>query len=385
MRLSAFVPTNTQKARTTAIAAFERMLEQENVSMEFVQASILQDNSGKRLAAIMDGFGFYLAANDGKKGGHYIVNVAGLLYHESRRTARVHADYQDAALACLMWHCFGRSSDLGYIQKAHVGVRGRHALAVAVATQIAPTAALLNQLPKLVSQETKSLAPGTPLLAMLEVEAASFQVAVMPTDAAPATGTSAQVSVANSKHSGRTSDVKRGEDGVQAYANRMLKRIAEPAGTTTDLTSHSFRRGGAQHANSDDHLAAQWIFDRGAWDITTTYKAFAHITNTAREDRKVARVLSGWGVDAMPVVLDIATLYHSSQERLRQLQALLFGSCMCLKQQNLNVSTKVLNVLLAYLIRHYPQMKELAPALPIITRVEDCLALVEIPLSDVVA
>ncbi|OWZ00922.1 hypothetical protein PHMEG_00027785 [Phytophthora megakarya] len=88
--------------------------------------------------------------------------------------ARVHADYQDAALACLMWHCFGRSPDLGYIQ-AHVGVRGRrfllrllrvkageeqgltlipdkadfltcplHALAVALATQIGPTAALLN-------------------------------------------------------------------------------------------------------------------------------------------------------------------------------------------------------------------------------------------------
>ncbi|EGZ22431.1 hypothetical protein PHYSODRAFT_495391 [Phytophthora sojae] len=50
---------------------------------------------------------------------------------------------------------------------------------------------------------------------------------------------------------------------------------------TPDLTSHSFRRGGAQHANGDDRLAAQWIFDRGAWDMT------------AREDRKVARVLSG--------------------------------------------------------------------------------------------
>ncbi|OWY97194.1 hypothetical protein PHMEG_00032336 [Phytophthora megakarya] len=32
-----------------------------------------------------------------------------------------------------------------------------HALAVALATQIAPTAALLNQLPELVPQETKSI------------------------------------------------------------------------------------------------------------------------------------------------------------------------------------------------------------------------------------
>ncbi|KUF84436.1 serine/threonine-protein kinase drkC [Phytophthora nicotianae] len=43
------------------------MLEEENVSMEFFQANILLDNSGKRLAATMDRFGFYLATNEGKK------------------------------------------------------------------------------------------------------------------------------------------------------------------------------------------------------------------------------------------------------------------------------------------------------------------------------
>ncbi|KAE9042852.1 hypothetical protein PR002_g3679 [Phytophthora rubi] len=67
MSLAAFVPTNTQKARTTAIAAFKRMLEAENVSLEFVESSILMDASGKRLAATMDRFGFYLAINEGKK------------------------------------------------------------------------------------------------------------------------------------------------------------------------------------------------------------------------------------------------------------------------------------------------------------------------------
>ncbi|OWZ12897.1 hypothetical protein PHMEG_00013863 [Phytophthora megakarya] len=189
--------------------------------------------------------------------------------------------------------------------------------------------------------------PDTPLLSMLEEEVASLQVAITLTDAAPATGISAQVSVARSKHRGRTSDVKRGYNGVQACVNRMLKR----------------------HTNGDDHLAAQWIFDRGEWDMTKTNKAFAYITNTAREDWNVARVLSGWGADEMPVVLDVATLDHISQEKLRQLQALLFSPCMVLKQQNLNVSTKVLNVLLAFLIRHYPQLKMLAPAS--LTRVED--------------
>ncbi|OWY91233.1 hypothetical protein PHMEG_00040276 [Phytophthora megakarya] len=110
MSLSSFVSTNTQKARATAIRAFERMLELEGVCMDFVQASISMDVSGNRLAAAMDRFGYYLATNEG-------MNVS---YVYS--TARVNSDYQDAALACLMWHCFGRSSDLGYVQKQHVSV-----------------------------------------------------------------------------------------------------------------------------------------------------------------------------------------------------------------------------------------------------------------------
>ncbi|EGZ29560.1 hypothetical protein PHYSODRAFT_323074 [Phytophthora sojae] len=48
----------------------------------------------------MDRFGYYFATNN----------------------ARVNSDYQDAALACLKWHCFGRSSDLGYLRKQHVSV-----------------------------------------------------------------------------------------------------------------------------------------------------------------------------------------------------------------------------------------------------------------------
>ncbi|KAG2785865.1 hypothetical protein PC116_g27184 [Phytophthora cactorum] len=175
---------------------------------------------------------------------------------------------------------------------------------------------------------------------------------------------STETQVRPSQEHARTGYIKRGEDGVQSYVNRLLKRVAEPAGSTVDLTSHSFRRGGAQHANGDDRLAAQWIFDRGAWDMTKTSKAFAYITNTAREDRKVARVLSGWSVDDAPKIIDIKSLDHASQERLGRLRLLLFSSCTGLKEQRLNVSTKVLNVLTAYLVRYYPQMKELAPAAP---------------------
>ncbi|KAE9356902.1 hypothetical protein PF008_g3415 [Phytophthora fragariae] len=165
----------------------------------------------------------------------------------------------------------------------------------------------------------------------------------------------------------------------------MLKRVAEPAGATPDLSSHSFRRGGAQHANGDDRLAAQWIFDRGAWDMTKTNKAFAYITNTAREDRKVARVLSGWAADDVPAMVDVAALDHASRERLGHFQVFLFGSCTGLNQQRLNVSIKVLSVLTAYLVRYYPQLKELSPSAPIVTRVEECLVAAGIPIADMLA
>uniref|UniRef100_H3H5B8 Uncharacterized protein n=1 Tax=Phytophthora ramorum TaxID=164328 RepID=H3H5B8_PHYRM len=165
----------------------------------------------------------------------------------------------------------------------------------------------------------------------------------------------------------------------------MLKRVAEPAGAAADFTSHSFRRGGAQHANGDDRLAAQWIFDRGAWDMTKTNKAFAYITNTAREDRKVARVLSGWSADDNPEIIDIVKLDHTTQEQLGRFQTLLFSSCSGLKDQRLNVSNKVLSVLTAYLIRYYPRLKKLSPPAPIVMRVDECMVAVGIQTADMLA
>ncbi|KAG2876280.1 hypothetical protein PC118_g20035 [Phytophthora cactorum] len=268
-----------------------------------------------------------------------------------------------------MWHCFGRSSDLGYIKKQHVSVSADgafylrllrvktaeeqglslildksdfltcplHPLAIALATQDAPCSALLKQLPNLAPNEAAPVDSGVPLLELLEAEPASLQDAAEATPSPDSNASSAaepriplpastETQVRPSQKHARTGGIKRGEDGVQSYVNRLLKRVAEPAGATVDLTSHSFRRGGAQHANGDDRLAAQWIFDRGAWDMTKTSKAFAFITNTAREDRIVARVLSGWSADDAPKIIDIASLDHASQERLGRLRLLLFSS-----------------------------------------------------------
>ncbi|GMF52657.1 unnamed protein product [Phytophthora fragariaefolia] len=70
---------------------------------------------------------------------------------------------------------------------------------------------------------------------------------------------------------------------MYSHVNRVLDRVAPAAGVVATLTSHSFRRGGAQHANGCDGMTARWIFDRGAWNLTTTNKGFNYIFNTSRE------------------------------------------------------------------------------------------------------
>ncbi|POM68941.1 Hypothetical protein PHPALM_14830 [Phytophthora palmivora] len=232
-----------------------------------------------------------------------------------------------------------------------------YALAVALATRDAPCAAFIAQLPDLVAEVAAPLDERAPLQERLEAEPSSCDVAVVPTEPPPATVESPLPSMLEPSNApvisppeicpdtqetptaqaeARTGEVKHREDSVQAYVNRMLKHVAEPAGATPDLTSHSFRRGGAQHANRDARLAAQ----------------------------KVARVLSGWAADDVPAIIDVATIDHASQERLGHLQSSLFNSCTGLKQQRL---------------------KEILPTAPVVTRVEECLRAADIPVGDMLA
>lgn len=69
--------------------------------------------------------------------------------------------------------------------------------------------------------------------------------------------------------------------------------VTGPSILITPLTSHSFRRGGAQPANSDPDLTIQWIAARGGWNMSTQHKIFNYIVNTTKEDQRVSKVLSG--------------------------------------------------------------------------------------------
>ncbi|KAG3024967.1 hypothetical protein PC128_g21193 [Phytophthora cactorum] len=290
MSLTAFVPANTQKARTTAVSTFKRMLEDEQVSLEYAQASIVADKTGKRFAAIMDRFGFYLATHEGKKGyiqkQHVSVSADGVFYLRLLRVKT--AEEQGLTLVP------DKNNFLTY---------PLHALAVALATQDAPCGSLLSQLPELIPDQDSAPDPGTPLADLMEADpgtlnvalaAPSSSVTVSTTSGVSPTDTAATASPATLHLISRSKEPTRGEDVVQAYVNRHLKRVVTLAEAMEDLTSHSFRRGGAQHANGEEKLAAQSIFDRGAWDMTKANKAFAYVFNTPQEDRKVARVLSGW-------------------------------------------------------------------------------------------
>ncbi|OWY96600.1 hypothetical protein PHMEG_00033097 [Phytophthora megakarya] len=238
--------------------------------------------------------------------------------------------------------------------------------------QTASCSALLSQLPQLAAASEEPLVPGVPLHKPLEAEPALLRVTPMAPSTATATPapncrpipgpTSVEAHVSSTTKSS-AEEKTCGEDDVQAYVNRLLKCVAVPVGATTNLTSHLFRRGGAQHANGDDRLAAQPIFDRGAWDMSKVRKGFAYVYNSPREDRKVAWVLSGWEADAAPVVLDTAALDLRATDMLESIPV----------QHLLNVSSKVLTVLTAYLVRYYPQLKALAPGAPVVQRVGECL------------
>ncbi|KAH9135334.1 hypothetical protein AeRB84_019215 [Aphanomyces euteiches] len=139
---------------------------------------------------------------------------------------------------------------------------------------------------------------------------------------------------------------------LHSHVNRLLDRVARPAGVEVHLSSHSFRRGGAQFANGSEHLTARWIFDRDAWNVSTTNKGFGYVFNTLKEDHKqTCRRLT-------------------LRQKIQQVQRLVFASCSALETRKYNIDGDVLDILMAYLILQFPLFKELSPNSP---AVESCL------------
>ncbi|KAE8972237.1 hypothetical protein PR002_g26583 [Phytophthora rubi] len=309
-------------------------------------------------------------------------------------------DYQDAALLALMWYAFGRASDLGFVVKGNLSVSADgvvfvrlirvktaeeqdislfpdkdnfitcplHAIAMALGMQDAPCAQLLDH----------------PHLA-----ASSYENMTAPVDVPLA---EALVSCENSDEPSEPPQKKRKlpDDNmkIHAYVNRVVKTasaVQAKAKPTANLTSHSFRRGGAQHANSDPLLSAQWIFDRGSWNMTATNKAFAYVFNTTSEDQKVARVLSGWDSSKKPPVPTLSWFDSASRQQALELGNLLFQPSVSTQDPEKKLNARVAEVLTASAIQPFSEVLERYPMCPYASRMRECLMTLGLSKAQVLA
>ncbi|KAH9100962.1 hypothetical protein Ae201684P_007152 [Aphanomyces euteiches] len=267
------------------------------------------------------------------------------------------SDYQDASLLCMMWFMFGRASDLSFVQKQNISIDAGgiffvglirlktseeqglslfpdseplmgplFTMAVALMTQVALCADLLDNLPP-----------------TIDTRSTLWQLQNCTT-----------VDAAHPRQS-------------------LLDRVPKEAGVKLQLTLHSFRRGGAHIANGSEHLTARWIFDRGAWNVSTTNKGFGYVFNTLKEDHKVAKVLSGHSPSERVKLVDLSPFDSATRQKIGQMQRLVFSACSGLITRKYNVEGDVLEVLIAYLILHYPLLKDLNPNGLAAIRLEACL------------
>ncbi|OWZ08381.1 hypothetical protein PHMEG_00019089 [Phytophthora megakarya] len=123
---------------------------------------------------------------------------------------------------------------------------------------------------------------------------------------------------------------------IHALVNRLIDRVAGPAGVEDALTSHSFRRGGAQHANASSEPTAQWIFDRGIWNMTTANKAFV------------------------------------TQEQVREVSYKLFNASHGFANKAFNFSKCGIDVQTAIIIYHYPWLMEFNSEAPAKKTIQRC-------------
>ena len=133
--------------------------------------------------------------------------------------------------------------------------------------------------------------------------------------------------------------------------------------------------GRAEHANGNLQLSAQCIFDRCAWNLTATNKAFSYVFNTTNEHQKIARVLSGWGANENVRVSYLSVFDTNSLSKILRVQALMFSTCRNLNDSRFNVDQGVLDFFAAHLIRHYPQFKLLNESAPAVKRLRNAWSL----------
>ncbi|POM80897.1 Hypothetical protein PHPALM_1209 [Phytophthora palmivora] len=190
-------------------------------------------------------------------------------------------------------------------------------LAMALAMQMltAPSTDVIDNLPDMQDQAAITFSPDVPLLDILDHPADTTGLGAPSAAAVPKTPT------------------------VYSCVNRVRDRIAAAGGVTAALTSHSFRRGGAQHANSSGELTARWIFDRGAWNMCTTNKGFNYIFNTSKEGHMVSKILSGHDTNTNVAIQDLRSFDSQTWSTISSFKHHLFSTYHNLQAAQHNVNT----------------------------------------------
>uniref|UniRef100_K3XCS7 Uncharacterized protein n=1 Tax=Globisporangium ultimum (strain ATCC 200006 / CBS 805.95 / DAOM BR144) TaxID=431595 RepID=K3XCS7_GLOUD len=427
MSLSALQPANSAKAANVAVNAFMRFLSSEGMAWEGAKRHVENDVSGESLAAMMDSFGMYLVRIEGKQGKllarhsvmSYFRQVKKWLldqFHRQKalvddrllkmartlekyslkresgemvkkanactkedlelmmlylyKTAASPTDYQDTALLALFVRptapaeaarvcLLAQRLLLRFVRIKTTEEQGLTlfpdrnfvtcpllAIGLALATQRHASPSLLDHLSDVQHEEGCDALPAS--ISLMEWLLGS---------AAAVDGTKERAASAS---------------GVHSYVNRLLRRIVIKAGVLNPLSPHSFRRDGTQHTNGEPDVSLQWILDRGAWNLSTTNKAFAYFFNTTSEDQKIAKVFSGWWPDDKAATVDLGFVDAATRKRIRHFQLLLFPACQGLSTAAYNINATALDVLTAQLLLHYPHLKALDEASLGARRVEEC-------------
>jgi hypothetical protein len=427
MASKALVNPATQRKKATAMSSFERFLGQNELSLGVVHGLVSDDSSGKVLVRLLDRYVLSLATGEGERGKrlaktsvlNYFSHVKNHFYNLNpaiipvceRQLSGMHAivdkfctrsggaavkqappctksdlralleaiyasaasevDFIDGALLVLMWHVSGRSSDMISLSRNSFAVHpggaltvrlGRmkttleqglalyvdkddyrtcpiHALALSFLMDTFPSELLFRHLPR-GNPYGDSPDDESELMNLLD----ALQVDVDPT--APA--------------------AKRSAPGVHSYVNRVLRQAFElplASSVRRDITSHSFRRSGAQAANVDANVSLQWIFDRGGWQLSSMNKGFMYAFNTTTEDQQVARVLSGWRVSDTAWYPSFEILGSTSKHMLVAFRDRLYAHAIGRDLPELNLRVDVLELFVATMIYHYPDSSKLCPLL----------------------
>ena len=159
------------------------------------------------------------------------------------------------------------------------------------------------------------------------------------------------------------------DKSVSSYVNAELKAFKmslpeEEPHSQMNITAHSSRHGSAQAANSNPSINVTWIIERGEWTLDRLNTAFEYLFGSSRNDRKVARVLSGWHnaeSGGNPPSLDI---FNDEELRTR-----LKNFSMHLFNHDMPIDVKEL--LLAVQIMYYEDVKNSYPDHLLIHQFED--------------